>query len=529
MASQTPKVPAGRPNKADVAAKPQNTGRSRFTYIGTIVVLGILIVAFIIVLPLGGTASVGGGGHALEFGRYAGKSITYGQGTYFASQVQAMNDQLRQQGLNESNYQFYAYQVYRGAFERTVLRMAVLDAMAKAGVQVSDARLDQKITEYPGYQENGKFSMPRYQSATLNEKLEVRNDIRDDLLIQEYYNAVMDLHPSSKETSFVAAMGKQTRTIVYAALPLASYPDSEVSAWAAANSGLFRRLSLSRITITSKESDATALRKQIADKAIAFDQAAKSRSKDSYADKGGVEGPLYFNEIASDLSDKAEAEKLAALKKGELSAVLKTSTGGWAIFMADEDAQPANFADPTVLKDVRSYMSRYEQGKIEDWVVAKAKPLSAAPPAKFEATSKAMGLAVKTDGPFPLNYGNLQVSLYGQAVPIFKPVNGSDASELSGAATSDKFLSTVFSLAPGAVSEPIVLGDYVIVFKVKEASSAPDDTSSGIELYYPYFFQQKLSSDVADMFMRSPLLQDKFGPVFFKYFQPKTSASGSSN
>ncbi|HTX73491.1 MAG TPA: SurA N-terminal domain-containing protein [Rectinemataceae bacterium] len=528
MASQTPKSPAGKPTRPEAVDQSKKAGKKSFGYIGTIVVLGILIVAFIIVLPMSGSVGSMGAGHALTFGTYAGKTITYGQGTYFATQVQDINDQLRQQGLNESNYQFYAYQVYRGAFQRTVLRMAVLDATARAGVVVSDNLLDQKVTEYPGFQENGKFSMSRYQSASLSEKLDIRNNLRDDLLTQEYYGAVGNLGPSSKETAFVASIAKTTRTIEYVAFPLSAFPDTEVAAWASANAGLFRRLSLSRITLDTSQADAETLLKQIKDKSMSFDQAAKSKSKDSYAAKGGDEGVLYFNEIASDLSDKAAAEALASLKKGEYSPVLKTVTGSWIFFMANEDAQAPNFNDPAVMKDVRDYMGRYEKGKIEDWVVATATPLSKVPSAGFEAACKKQGLTLKTDGPFPLNYGDLQVSLYGQKVPIFKSVNSTDATELAGAATNDTFLSTVFSLAPGSVSTPIVLGDYVVVLKVKEAGSAPDDSSSAIGLYYPYFFQQKLSTDVADLFMKSPLLKDNFAPVFFKYLQPKQPAAGAN-
>jgi hypothetical protein len=485
-----------------------------------------LIVAFVIVLPLGGATGGMGGGHSLDFGSYAGKSIVYGQGTYFASQVQAINDQLHQQGLNESNYQFFAYQVYRGAFERTVLHMAVLDAVQKAGVSISDKVLDEKMAQYPGFQENGKFSMQRYNSASLSEKLDIRNNIREDLLTQEYYNGVSGLSPSSKETAFVASMAKDTRTIEYVALPLSAYPDSEVAAWGAANSGLFRRLSLSRITLDTNQADAEALLKQIKNKTVAFDQAAKNRSKDSYAARGGVMGSTYFSDIAADLVDKAGAEKLAALKKGDFSPVLKTLTGGFAFFMADDDAQAPNFSDPILIKDVRDYMNRFEKGTIENWAVAKAKPLSSLPPATFEAACRKQGLKVKSDGPFPINYGDLQMSIYGQKVPIFKPVNSSDASELAGASTSDNFLLAAFSLAPGSVSSPIVLGDNVIVLKVKEAGSSLD-ASSGIDLYYPYFFQQKLNTDVANLFMSSSQLRDNFAPIFFKYFQPKNPASGA--
>ena len=139
-----------------------------------------------------------------------------------------------------------------------------------------------------------------------------------------------NLAPRSKETAFVASMAKDTRTIEYVALPLSAYPDSEVAAWGTAKSGLFRRLSLSRMTLDTKQADAEALLKEIENKTVAFDQAARNRSKDSYAIKGGVMGPMYFSDIAADLVDKSGAEKLAALKKGDFSPVLKTATGGFA-------------------------------------------------------------------------------------------------------------------------------------------------------------------------------------------------------
>jgi hypothetical protein len=61
------------------------------------------------------------------------------------------------------------------------------------------------------------------------------------------------------------------------------------------------------------------------------------------------------------------------------------------------------------------------------------------------------------------------------------------------------------------------------VLKVKEASSAKDDETGAIDFYYPYFFQSKASSEVRDIFMKSPELKDDFSKIFFKYFQPTTA------
>jgi peptidyl-prolyl cis-trans isomerase D len=460
---------------------------------------------------------------SLNFGTYAGVPITYGQGTYMALQVRDLNDRLRQQGLTEDNYQLFAFQVYRGAFERTVLRVAALDAVKQSGSSVTEPWIDKKVAESPSFQENGKFSAKRYHDASLAEKLNIRNQIRDDALFQTFLSDLLSTSPSSKETAFVKDMAKETRTVQYAALPLSKYPDAEVESWGKAHAELFKNLSLSRITIESSEADAKRLLKNVQDGKTSFDAAAKASSKDSFASKGGVQGSKYAYEVAIDIAAKADADKVAALKSGELSPVVKTAAGSWAFFKADADPAPADLSQGSVVAAVRSYLNGRERGVIEDWAIAQAKALSAS--AKdFDVGAKKAGAAVKTFGPFPLNYGNLAVSLYGQTAPLFKSLATKDNPELAGAATSEKFLSAAFSLAPGAVSEPFVLGDNVLVLKVKEAGTLKDNETAMIDFYYPYFFQSGASGEIRDLFLKSPKLKDDFQTVFYKYFQPKTPA-----
>jgi hypothetical protein len=226
---------------------------------------------------------------------------------------------MRQQGLTEDNYQLFAYQVYRGAFERTAIRIAAIDAVQKAGCSVTDDWLDKKVAENAAFQEDGKFSAEKYHAATLSEKLTVRNQIRDDYLYQAYFSDLLSIGPSSKEIAFVKDMAKSTRTIEYAAFPLSKYPDAEVESWGRAHADLFRSLMLSRVTITSSEDDATKLLKNIQAKTTTFEAVAKASSKDAYSPKGGSEGPKYFNELSSELATKVDADKLATLKVGDLS------------------------------------------------------------------------------------------------------------------------------------------------------------------------------------------------------------------
>jgi hypothetical protein len=518
MASQTPKTPA----KSD-PREPKRGIKNPTIYAGTIVVLVIVVIAFVF-LPMGGSGSavISGNGRSLDFGSYSGKPIVYSQDSYMNQQVRELNDRFRQQGVTEDNYQLLAYQVYRGAFERTLLRMAAIDTVTRAGGAVTEDWLDAKVAESPAFQENGKFSAQKYHDATLAEKLSVRNQIRDDTLYQAYFADVTSVGPSSKELAFVKDMAKDSRTVEYMAYPLSGYPDSEVALWGKAHADLFRSLSLSSITVTSSEADAQKLYQNVKDKKATFEDAAKASSKDAYAQKGGAAGAKYFNELSAQLASKDDAEKLATLKTGDLSPVFKTAAGAWAFFKADAETAPADFSQPVQLAAVRDYMNRRERGTIEDWAIAKAKEIAAAGSGGFEAAAKKAGFPAKTVGPFPLNYGDVSVYLptYGQSMPLFKTVAPSNNPDLSGASTSEKFLTAAFSLAPGAVSDPFILGDKALVLKVKEASASKDDETGMIDYLYPSFFGTKAQTEAHDLFMKSPLLKDNFSRVFFKYFQP---------
>ena len=99
MASQTNKPADNVEKKSEIAQKPKRGIKNPFVYGGTIVILIITIVAFVFIPSFGG--SLTGGSNAPTFGSWDGKSITYTPSSYFASQIQQINDYLRQQGVSE--------------------------------------------------------------------------------------------------------------------------------------------------------------------------------------------------------------------------------------------------------------------------------------------------------------------------------------------------------------------------------------------------------------------------------------------
>ena len=519
MASQSSnpgaQKPAQGPAKKARTEGPRRGIKNPFIYAGTIAFLILVIIAFVL-FPT--TSSVGGAG-ALTFGTYAGRPINYSQNSYMVQQVQALSQANPATDTNDLANQLRNYQIYRAAFESSVIHEGILDAVSHAGIVVPDEIIDTAMAKMPQFQENGAFSPKLYRDTSSSQRLDLRAQLRDQYLTQSYTNAIYSVRPSSKESAFIAAMAKETRSVEYALFSLSSYPDSELVAWAQSNAGLFRRLKLSRITM-AKESDVADLAKKIAG-GLTFPDAAKKSSTDSWASQGGDLGLRFFHELQGDLSTKADADKVAGLKKGQVSSPLKTSAGSWAIFRLEDDILAPAFTDPAVLADARAYIMQSERGKVEDWAIAKAKAFSSLPAADFDRNAKKEGIPIKSAGPFSLDYGNASINLYGQNAPLFTPVPTSGAPELSTASTSDKFFQAAFGLAPGAVADPFVLGDNVFVIKVKEAGVSQD--ASLISAYYPYFVQRSIDGDLRSMFLASPKLKDRFMDVYFKYFSPKPS------
>ncbi|HRZ89265.1 MAG TPA: hypothetical protein P5117_07250, partial [Spirochaetia bacterium] len=94
MSSPKQKEPTAAEGRKPAKEKPASN-RNTFVYIGTIVILVIVVVAFVFVPSFGGPSA---DGRLPDFGSYAGTPIRYEQGGYMAGRVQAINDQLKSYG-----------------------------------------------------------------------------------------------------------------------------------------------------------------------------------------------------------------------------------------------------------------------------------------------------------------------------------------------------------------------------------------------------------------------------------------------
>jgi hypothetical protein len=480
-----------------------------FLFIGTVVILAITIVAFVFVPAMAPKA--GNGGEKLNFGSYDGKPIDFVSGNYFASQRDYYNQQLRASGQDE-NIQFAAFQVWRAAFESTVVRTAVLLEMDKAGFVITDDQLDRRMAEHPAFLEEGRFSAVKYRAMSDADRMTMRNNLRDELVFSRYTEDLLSLRVPNKEKEFMKAMASPERSFEFVSFPLSSYPVSEVSAFVSSNQALFRSIRLSSITLAGKEADAKKIYDSVKSGKTAFEDAAKNNSKDAYAAQNGDMGVKFAYELKTVISDDAAREKILSLEKGALSDLVK-SGDGWAFYRCDEKILDPAIADQTLLDKARNYIAMFERGKIEDWLIGKAESfVQAASSGTFAAAASAQGLAVKKFGPVALNYGDVE---------IYRSIASFRLPELAGASTNAAFLKAAFSTKPASVATPVVVGDSVIVLRVAEERSADDSSTAVIDFYYPYIVGQYSEKQIRDHFLGSEKLNDKFYETFVKFFLPQ--------
>lgn len=504
--------PAKKQNPAKEGELVRRFKANPFLFTGTVVILVIVIVAFVFVPAI--VPEAGGALTDLTFGTYNKTPITYVQGNYFA-RVQEQYAQLYQSSMNDNNYLSMLRQIWRGAFEETVVHTGILDEVQRAGYTPSEELVDKETAQNPAFWgDDGRFSATRYRAYDNAARIAIWRTVRDSIIEQQYRSDISGLLRSSKEEEFFASMASPERRFDMAAFPLSMYPDSEVRAYAAANTDTFRITHLYKITINSSEQEGKRVLDSVKEGTLSFEDAASAHSKDAYAEKGGDMGIKMAYELVSEVPDQAERTAAAALPAGEYSPLVKVSSG-WAFFRAAEASYPADTSDADTLAKIWRYMEGFERGRIEDWIIARAEEFAAqVRSASFDEAVEAQGLTKQSFGPLPMNYGGTY---------LFTPLDSFGVAELNYAGTNDNFWRTAFFTPVGSPSKPFVIGSSVLVlYPLEETQALPEKTESVKAQFSSYWLINNTESSLRSFFIRSPKLTDRFDVTFFDLFLPKS-------
>jgi hypothetical protein len=481
-------------------------------FIGTIIILIIVIVAFVLV-PAIVPEYGGGGGADLTFGSYDKVPITYVPGNYFA-QYYSMVAQYRQNTMDPDNYQLAGYQIWREAFEAAALHTAILQEMKQSSYTVPAGIVDQEVAQLPQFQENGRFSAALYQRLPNNERLTLWRQVQDDLAKERFRSDVTGLLKSSGEGTFIGKMASPQRSFDMVSFSVDSYPDSELAVYAAEHPELFRTTHLSKITINASEREARQILDSIQNGTTTFEDAARTHSQDSYAERGGDMGIKLAHELTQEITEEGDREKIVILGKGAYSDVIKLASG-WAFFRAEEAVQPADVSDSATLEKVRSYVQGFERGRMEDWAIAQARDfIGMANNAGFAEALNSKGLEKRSFGPVPVNYGNID---------LFTTLGSFSVPELASASSNENFWKTAFSTPVNTLSEPLVQGGNVLVLLPASETDAEESSVEGIaSTYTSYWLSYMTDQSIRTYFLTSKKMKDEFIATYFRYFLPQS-------
>jgi hypothetical protein len=473
-------------------------------YIGAVVLLVFTIFAFVWTPTQKRAQGIGGD---MTFGSYAGKPIDYKPGSYFSEVAsQISQEQNRNNGGSQNSY-YQQLSLWRQAFNQVVTRMGVLHEVKISNAKIAEKRLDKEMSKLPQYLDaNGKFSKKKFYAYSDSERANVKNDLRESLLYQDYYQAVDGQAISDKEKAFVKTMAATERAFTFVTLPFSSYPETEIKAYGQQNAKLFRTVKVSYINATSK-AQAEKLKSVLSSKKKDFAAVLKNDNK-SYTGLDSIQKNYW--EIKDIVGDDKLADEVFTLKVGEYSPVYKTKAGEWAFFTVIEAPKDPDFEKSEAVTRAWSYISSREKGKLEAYFTQKAADFSAKAANNFDAACKEFGLTAQKIDAFPLNYGGVQ---------IIKAISTDKYPELGGVDSNEAFLEAAFSVKKGEISKPIMIGESICLLRLDEEKT-DENNGAMLDFSYPYYAQQYLNYSVGQHMLSSPLLKDEFGQAFEKHIAP---------
>ncbi|MDR2375952.1 MAG: peptidylprolyl isomerase [Treponema sp.] len=477
-------------------------------FIGTVIVLIIVIIAFVFVPAI--VPNISGFGVDYTFGYYDKTPISYRPGNYFALVYEQLV-QNNQGTYSEETAAYINLQIWLNAFQSTVVHTGILHEMEKAGYEPSKELVDREVAW--AFQVNGRFDVASYRQLSNSRKIALWREAQEQIITEAYERDQYEVLKPTGEEDFVVGMAAGQRRFEGVAYNLADYPETELSAYAAQNFALFKRIHFSRITINAGEREARQIFASVKDGAMSFEDAARNQSQDTYAERGGDMGVQMAYEMASIISDEAEREKVLALGRGELSDLINTGEN-WVFFRAEEDSVAADTGDASQMEKIRSYVLLFERGRMVNYFVRLAEELRAmsGDGGSFDNAVEEAGLKKFSFGPLAINYGNLPF------LPRLEAVEGFTETVLSNFAVTDSFWRVAFSTPLGTVSEPVELGDQVLVLLPLEAEPAesPEEDAENIRLSFQYFFYEA-SNNIQSFFTQSPKLKDQFWETYSRY------------
>ena len=483
-------------------------------YTGSILILVLVIITFLGGDLFSGLLSPSGGD--LTFGYYDKAPISWVPGNMFAQYQEQLVRYYQSQGIDVNDIRASA-DIWRQAYELTVVHTAVLQVMKRSKYTVPEKTVDREVARLPHFQENGRFSAALYNQMPESSRHTLWRQVQEDLTKMMYFGDFYGLLMPSAEADFIGMMASQMRTFEVVFFKVDNYPEAEYQAYARENADLFRSIHLSKITVNTNEREAKRILDSIKNGTTTFEDAARAQSQDALADRGGDMGSSYSFELEAEIPNPADREVVLNLRRGEMSDVIRAGDR-WVFFRVEDELKPPNFEDFAVMDRVRAYLRNFDRGRMEDWAIAQARDfIGEAQLSGLDEALSSRNMEKHSIGPLPINYAG---------VDLFTPlesfaVTELDLQDLQFMSRNENFWRTAFSTPLETFSEPLVQGNNVLVLIPIEQINAEETLGKDIaSIYESYWVNLVAEQSMPYYFLSNERMDDRFWDVYFQYFLP---------
>lgn len=484
--------------KNEAALKPKR--KITIGWVFGMIVLILIAISFVLAPAI--QAFVGQGtSNGIVFGKYGKEEIKYAYGNYFYDQVQNYANQYSGSDANQTQA---LYQIWKSAYDSTVLFTAVNQLASKAGIIAADDVVKRAIIESGAYDKDGKFDVKTYQDASAERKASVEKSIRRGLPYQIVIDDVGTVLSASSEVDYIAEMAGNGRTFRYLSLNPALYPDELASQYALQNKQLFYSMDMSIISMDSQE-NAQAVYDSIVGGETSFEEAATQNSLDSYAAEEGKVGRLYYYGLVSNFKNADEAVSLLSAKSGDVLGPFEAN-GAWAIYKLNSTPEEADYASEELLASVKAYLATSDSDIIDTYLADLAADLQAEAASKgLEEVALEQDLSLVDVSATPYNLGE------SQYMSNFSYTD--NAGLLANAASNEDVAKQLYTAEENTLLDPIKSGASYLL--VETGEDVQDDTmGSYITMFYDYYSGTQNQQDFSQALYSSDAFEDNFLTTF---------------
>ncbi len=479
-----------------------------FGWIAGMIILILIAVSFVMAPAI--EALVGGNkSNEIVFGKYGKDDVKYTSNNYFYDQVQNYASQYK---TSDGNGTQRLYQIWKSAYDSTVIFTAVNQMANKLHIIAVDDVVNRAIINSGTYNKDGKFDVDTFQKASAESKASVDRSIRRAIPYQTVISDVGSILSSDAEADYIAAMAADNRTFKYVSLDASLFPDQKASEYALMNKQLFYSMDLSVISVQT-EDEAKAIASSISSGTKTFEEAATESSKDSYASAKGKVGTVFYYGILPNFKNADQATQFLSAKAGDVVGPFE-GTNGWALYRLDSAPKAPDFTDTATLASVKAYLAYNNDPIITDYLSSQADQFASDAANGFEEAAAKANLDVNSVGATPLNISS------SQYMNSFKTT---DTKGLLASVSSDEATGKLLFTEPvGTIVKPIKNGASYLVVKI-ESDAKDENTSSYVKMFYNYLSGSQNQQDLSQAIFASDAFKDNFLTTFLKVILGNTT------